>query len=247
MGGPPYSGMLHRMLAESPPSPAPWGAYNLGVFGYSVVQGHKVFKQFASVYEPDVVTIYFGWNDHWWSGQGRPDSSTMAVATGSARAYLISRLQERRLGQMLAGAFLLPRGTTHRATDEADCRRVPEAEYTRVLQELVADIRRLGATPILITAPRGESLAEELVSRGNVTSIEAGLAIHDHYVELTRAVARKLGAPIIDLAGPESPMIPKMFKEDGIHLRHEGNCAVARAIHAKIVEISRKNAVGQVQ
>lgn len=131
MGGPPYSGVLHHLLVERPPAGGQWDAYNMGVFGYSIAQGRKMFQRYARIYEPDIVTIYFGWNDHWWSGLNRPDS-----------------------------------------------------------------------------------------------------------VDLTRAVAQKLNVPVVDLAAPGSPISPGMFKEDGIHLGQEGNHAVARAIHRKLLDLA---------
>jgi hypothetical protein len=38
---------------------------NAGVPGYSSFQGVKLLESEIASYQPDVITVYFGWNDHW--------------------------------------------------------------------------------------------------------------------------------------------------------------------------------------
>jgi len=47
--------------------------FNGGVPGYTSFQGLKYFTNELLSYRPDVVSVCYGWNDHWQSGNGLPD------------------------------------------------------------------------------------------------------------------------------------------------------------------------------
>ncbi|MCX7010065.1 MAG: SGNH/GDSL hydrolase family protein, partial [Kiritimatiellaeota bacterium] len=64
-GHPPYSDRLNILLKKSPPTDNPWESFNTGVYGYSLMQGYRQFLKYGQKFKPDIVTIYFGWNDHW--------------------------------------------------------------------------------------------------------------------------------------------------------------------------------------
>ena len=65
----PYSRWLDKRLREEPPSTThAWEAFNMGTHGYSLVQGAKLFELETADMAPDIVSVYFGWNDHWLSG-----------------------------------------------------------------------------------------------------------------------------------------------------------------------------------
>lgn len=101
IGPPPYSQMLHNLLTNAPPTTNEWEAFNMGVHGYSSVQGFKLFEMRGAALEPDVVTIYFGWNDHWRSGYW-PDSHGMPMELNPAFARISNLLLKKRLGQFFA-------------------------------------------------------------------------------------------------------------------------------------------------
>ncbi|MBU1909259.1 MAG: SGNH/GDSL hydrolase family protein, partial [Verrucomicrobia bacterium] len=64
-GNPPYADFLHERLTNAPPTPQPWEAFNMAVHGYSSEQGLRLFRRQTRYLQPDYVTLYFGWNDHW--------------------------------------------------------------------------------------------------------------------------------------------------------------------------------------
>jgi len=212
-GLPGYPQLLHARLQAEPPTPEGWEALNLGVHGYSVLQGLRLFERWGTQLQPDVVTIYYGWNGHWLSA--RSDRSQMGVKMDAVGGRLYERLSRKRLFMFLS-ALLNP---VHRWRPLHNGRgyRVPPEEYRTVLGQLIDAVQEAGAVPVVITAPR-RGLTEELVRKCYAQSVAQAEQIHDQYVELTRDEARRRGAVLLDLAalfaGPECD---RYFAPDGIH------------------------------
>jgi len=212
-GHPGYSQYLHERLTNSPPTPQTWEAFNMGVHGYSSMQGLKLFQTRGKLLKPDIVTIWFGWNDHWMCD--KTDREKMAIETGVLTGPIMEALHRKRLYMFLVRA-LKPVRHQLRKNGERPFR-APPAEYQATLKMLVQETRKAGAIPILLTAPR-RSLTETLVAKGFVISPEEGQRIHDQYADMTRAVARDTQAFLLDLAaifaGKECD---SYFARDGIH------------------------------
>jgi len=211
-GRPGYSQYLHERLTNNPPTHQPWEAFNMGVHGYSSMQGLKLFQTRGKFLKPDIVTIWFGWNDHWMSD--KTDREKMAIETGALSGPIMEALHRKRLYMFLVWAL---KPVRHPLQTSERPFRVPPAEYQSTLELLVREVRKAGAIPILITAPR-RSLSEALVAKGFVNSPEEGQQIHDHYADITRDTARKTDAFLLDLAailaGKECD---PHFAGDGIH------------------------------
>lgn len=214
-GHPGYSQYLHARLTNSPPTRQTWEAFNMGVHGYSSAQGLKLFQMRTKFLKPDIVTIYYGWNDHWMNA--KTDREQMAVEVGGALGRVVQALQHKHLFVFLVWALNPPR-RAHPAGERPF--RVPPEEYRVTLEMLVRQIRESGAIPVLITAPR-RSLTENLVHKGFANSAEEAQQTHDQYVAITREVARDTRAYLLDLAmlfaGKESD---GLFDNDGIHFDH---------------------------
>ena len=240
-----YSEMLHEMLQESAPTTNRWEAFNMGVHGYSAVLGRKLFQMRGRELAPDVVTIYFGWNDHWQSGYW-PDSHGIPLEIKSSQVGAIKRLFKKRIVQFLAYIVSpknLPvsiRGkvTLKHSLEFGKCLRVPPAEFRATLVSFVAEIRAGGAIPMLITAPRAARLTHLLVAQGQAASVEEAMRLHDQYVGITRDVARSEKAPLVDLAGDLKPEdAARFFGADGIHLTLDGRHWVAEKILAALAAL----------
>jgi lysophospholipase L1-like esterase len=232
-GEPPYSDRLHAMLQKQPPTPEPWEAFNLGVFGYSIEQGYRQFQKVGSNLQADVVTIYFGWNDHWL--YDKPDRLRLATRLSPAQARVARILQSTRLFGWLA----------RRIKQNAPARpvgargfRVPPEHYTETLSNLVTAIRAVGALPLTITGARRE-LTEALVKTGHADDPDEAEQAHDQYLELTRSLAGQLDVPVLDLArdfaGPE---YDAYFSRDGIHFERDGLQAIAQRLHARLKDLA---------
>ena len=157
-GLPGYPQYLHAKLQAEPPTPEHWEALNLGVHGYSSLQGLRLFQRMAPQLSPDVVTIYFGWNDHWLSEKS--DCSSLALKMGPRLGQLLRLLEKKRCMQFLIWALNPTLRGMHAHTGRVY--RVPPEDYRATLTQFVKAIRAAGAVPVLITAPR-RCLAEALV------------------------------------------------------------------------------------
>lgn len=229
-GHPPYSQLLHNLLAAAPPTSNRWEAFNMAVYGYSSAQGLKVFKNQARQLQPDIVTLYYGWNDHWLEMQ--TDRNRMAMKVSRWHGKLYNILKNKRCFMLLFNMFA--NGHQGRAVRETAGFRVPPGEYAAILTEFVKDIRAAGARPLLITAPR----REVGVNRNKFPEAMAKIdfnAVHDEYAELTRQVAVQTRADLLDLhAMGAAPEFDPYFSDDGIHFRQQGLQYIAEAIYHKL-------------
>jgi lysophospholipase L1-like esterase len=235
-GSPPYSGFLNTLLTNAPPTAERWEAFNMAVHGYSSVQGLRLFQLKGPALHPDVVTLYYGWNDHWQGGR-LPDVLRMAVRSNRFRAAVLRLLGNKRFGQLLL-KHLAPRAGPAQS-QKYDGYRVPREDYRSTLAEFVAEIRAAGAVPILITAPRARALTPALVKNKQAISMEQVTGAHDDYADITREVAASLNVPLLDLHrmmdGEESA---PLFEPDGIHLVKDGRRLIARELYARLREVA---------
>ena len=235
-GPPPYSGFLHERLQAEPLSTNKWEAFNMGVHGYSTAQGLRLFQRRTRTLEPDYVTVFFGWNDHWRGAQ--PDHLRMRVKMSPWKGALMQKLRNKKFYQYLSN---LRTPSQELIQDEDDYfLRVPQEYYRHNLVSFVREIRALKATPILVTAPRAKVLTKLLVKNRQVASLDDAYRLHDEYVEITRAVAREMGVPLLDLAmilgGPESA---ELFSRDGIHFHSDGLERIGDELYGLLDELVR--------
>jgi lysophospholipase L1-like esterase len=225
-GVPTYAGYLHeRLNAEEP---GRWDAFNMGVHGYSTSQGLRLFQNQTVAYRPDFVTVFFGWNDHWRARA--EDSRRMARRAAPWQAPLIQALRKKRFFQ-----YIVEQRTPKYENvldDDTFVLRVPPEEYRLNLRRFADEVRRIGATPIFIAAPRGPTLTPSLVRNRQAASIESALRLHDEYLEILYAVAAEKGVPVVDLPRRlPAERRKEIFSEDGIHFRQTGLAWVAEEIH----------------
>lgn len=227
-GWPTYAGMLHARLTNAPPDGRSWEAFNMAVHGYCVVQGRRLFQLQGAALAPDYVFLYYGWNDHWLSRM--PVSRELAIAGDPARVRLFEIMRRKPLGQLL---IKLGQDTSRDLQSSVPSLRVPEEEYRATLAAFAADIRSAGAVPVIMTAPRAERLAQDLVRGGNARSVEEAAILHDRYVAITREVAKEKGIALLDLAALFAGNAGAgLFQRDGVHLTGAGLERVAGELHA---------------
>lgn len=241
-GIPPYSGFLHERLRRDPPTAHPWESFNMAVHGYSSTQGLRLFQRRTRDLEPDVVTLYYGWNDHWLAT--KPDSTVMGLSMSAAGAYVFERLRNRRFFQFLIHLLNPVRGIAR--TDEGMTLRVPPAEYAWNLREFIREIRAVGAVPILITAPRDRQLTPLLIQNRQTKDLEEAMRLHDAYVEITRQVGREEDVRVMDLAEAFSaPAAAPLFADDGIHLTRDGRIRIAGMLHSTLHDLAAAGAFAE--
>lgn len=232
-GNPPYADFLHERLTNAPPTPRPWEAFNMAVHGYSTEHGLRLFRRQTKYLQPDYVTLYFGWNDHW--RDDLTDRLKLARRAGPISGRIQKLLNRSRLYQ-----FVVSRAAK-RPKPDADnyVLRVPPDEYRQNLDTLVREIRAVGATPILVTAPRASVLTPLLVANRQVARIEDAYRLHDQYAELTREIAAETGAPLLDLEKIfREEKQDALFSDDGIHQVKDGRRRIAEEMHKLLYRIN---------
>jgi lysophospholipase L1-like esterase len=202
---------------------------NLGVSGWSTYQGLQQMKKDVVAMDPDVVTIFFGWNDHW-KGFGLADK--VAANLNSSRLY---HLQELRLVQLLGKVVVAFQAEQVLALGTgAGQKRVALPDFRSNLEEMVDVARAHGIKPVLLTAPTTHKRSEApgYLKKRWLDDLSTLVPLHRSYVKVVRDVARDKGVFLCDLAlafdtMPRDEALTYM-KEDGIHFTPEGGVKVRR-------------------
>jgi lysophospholipase L1-like esterase len=207
----------------------------LGVAGWSTVQGLAQVRRDIVPLAPRIVTIYFGWNDHW-VALGPPDDE---ARPGPLKFWLSQHV---RLYQMFI------KGKLGQAARNLATRpnRVSLERYHTNLTSMAHDITSFGGRPVFITAPSSHVAGQEPVylAQRHVRSLGELVPLHQAYVNETRTAAAESGAMLCDavdafdhLPAPASTY----FMKDGIHLSDEGNRQMAAVVSGCIVRAAQKH------
>ncbi len=184
----------------------------LGTAGWSTHQGLRQLERDVVGLRPALVTVYFGWNDHW-MGFGIEDAEV-----GELRSPLVSLLEGSRVFQlgMKAGIVVAQGGRSQPL-------RVPPSAFRDNLRQIVATAAAHGITAVLLTAPTSHLRGHEprhLWLR-HVEDLDQVIPLHQQYVAIVREVAAETGAPLCDLerdfAALPHPERVASFELDGIH------------------------------
>jgi lysophospholipase L1-like esterase len=208
---------------------------NAGVASYSSFQGLQRLKHAVLAYRPDVLTVFFGWNDHWITGT--PDSE--AKPRSEWEAALANLLDHLRVYQ--AGAYTLAAlragiaGGPRKNAGELVLR-VDLDDYEENLSEILDVARGSGMRVLFITAP------QEIRGWNNPDLLplptERVVELHARYNDVVRKVARESGADLVDLAALVEAQPPRsVIAADGIHFSPAGCRFVARVVAAKLAEL----------
>jgi lysophospholipase L1-like esterase len=191
----------------------------LGVAGWSSEQGLAQLRRDILPLHPSVVTVYFGWNDHW-VALGPED----ADAHVNRASFWMS--QHSRLWQLLTKArFAAAPPLAGRPN------RVPLDRYVANLETMVRISNNAGIRVVLITAPAGHEQGREpeYLANRHVRTLSDVVPLHQAYVEGTRRAGRETGAVVCDAAAALNASSDReaYFEKDGIHLKVPGNRALA--------------------
>jgi lysophospholipase L1-like esterase len=226
-----YPALTLQLLKDREPALAT--GVKLGVAGFSTVQGLSQLRRDVLPLHPHVVTIYFGWNDHW-RALGPADAEARLTAVG----WWLS--QHTRFYQLWMKARLVaaPNDLAKRPI------RVPLKVYEANLHEMARLINAAGGVAVLITAPSGHERGHEpsYLARQHMAQLSELVPLHATYVEATRRAATERGARLCDAAkafetlpGPRS----RYFQKDGVHLSVEGDERLADLVASCIAEPRR--------
>jgi lysophospholipase L1-like esterase len=197
------------------------GGVPVGVSGWSSEQGRAQLIRDVLPLHPRVVTLYFGWNDHWMA-LGPPDSKIhppLFPDSWSDRSRLVQFVEHLWFGRPPTATGRLPN-------------RVSPARYEENLSAMIRLAHEAGAQPVLITAPSNHVQGHEppyLLER-HLRRLEDLVPLHREYVELTRRAGQTGHAVVCDAATAFEKLpapTERYFRRDGIHLTEEGDGALA--------------------
>jgi len=238
MGDPPYATVLRERLSERLGTEVE--VLNAGIIGYSTEQGAARLERDVLPYRPDLVTLYFGWNDHWFMNR----VSDEAIERAESRSWgWVDSVGWSRVVQLgLYGAYSWHERRAWQLNRQPYVARVSLDRYQSNLKRMIASIRRASGRPRLVTA--ATNMTEEtpatdftcLKDMGH-TGFDTPKALHDAYVEATRAVARETRTPLFD-AAVRLDGNSALFMSDHIHFTAEGIAAFADYMADAIVDPS---------
>jgi lysophospholipase L1-like esterase len=212
-----------RLVHERRPR-ARWRGLTLGTAGWTTYQGRVQLVRDVLPVRPRIVTIGFGWNDHWLAF-GRPDDQlARLLALGG------SRWGDLRLVQLAEKAAL-------GGGEPTAGPRVPLPAFRDNLEAMVRAARRAGVVPVLLTAPSSHQRgAEPQYLRGRfVGKLEDLVPLHESYVAAVREVAAGERAALCDLqasfAAMPRPRRRASFLRDGIHPNERGTGRFAELVY----------------
>lgn len=223
-----YQSFLKRFIVPPTEGPPPRFA-TLAVPGWSSHQALEAFKRDGARFQPKIVSILLGWNDHWISS-GIEDKDVAAV-----NRPLMKSIRSLRVVQLVQGARI----SLRKKDGPWPPNRVSRSDFRSNLVGMVRLAKRRGAEPLLITAPSSHQKGREpaFLAGRHLRNLADLTDIHREYKEVVREVSRSEGVALCDLFG-QFERLPnwrdekkRYFRDDGIHMRQEGYKQVARLLY----------------
>lgn len=231
----PYPRLLEIMLNETSPG-LTCEVINAGVPGYTTIDGIYWLMEGLLDFSPDLVTVLYGWNDHWQTN--RPNYET---AKGNARFITINDLLNKLDSyRFLSRIIYTIKWRQLKKEVQKDFREfrldVVPAEYKMNLENIIYRVRDSGAHVLLMTSPSGlvgGNIPQYLLKSGAVRNLDTLPLIHETYNEVVRETAREQNTLFLDLAalfeGRENDYFTNRYI-DPIHPNSRGYQRIAREL-----------------
>jgi lysophospholipase L1-like esterase len=225
---------LQAAQAEIPGAPE-LSIANLGCSGWSSYQGRLQLEHDVIGIAPDVITIFYGWNDHW-IGFGIEDKD----AATYSRSVLIP-LEKLRVVQFVTQFVVSLQAEGERELGAgARPERVSLPDFRDNLETMVDTARANGISPVLVTAPTTHEKGNEpefLLER-HLNSLDDLIPLHQAYARVVREVAAERDVPLCDLEAIFAKLpreeVRTYIVDDGIHFTPAGGRKVGRYLHATL-------------
>lgn len=248
----PYPQRLERLAAERV-GPGRVEVLNAGVPGYNSFQGILLLRSKLRGLDPDLVTVRYGWNDHFISGpievtssyRERDGALALAVEDLLLRTalYPFTRRLAFELHALRAGPESQPTLPSEWTPS------VPLEDYRRNLRRIVELGREQGARVWLLTSPHAFVTAElqgrhdelpmsvtNLLQFNALPSFERLIEIHEAYNDATRAVGAELSVPVVDMDAVYRAHAsePLFLPTDVPHPTQQGHALEAEALYERL-------------
>ncbi|MBD3219203.1 MAG: hypothetical protein GF310_13085, partial [candidate division Zixibacteria bacterium] len=203
---------------------------NLGVPGYTSHQGLVLLKEKVLDFEPDLITLSFGWNDIWGAGRGITDKeqeilSPFVVWLQNTLAYLETyKLMK----------YLLLELTEEKGLESFNIRnpqyRVSQEDYGYNLSQIERIARDNGIIPIFMTSPKPDTRI--YFGPQAESQLENLFQIHEEYNDVIRELRDEERFWVVPLATyfKNQPGFFDPRLEDYIHYNEAGHEYVASII-----------------
>ncbi len=205
----PYPGMLREMLGDK------IEVLTAAVPGYSSHQGLAWLRSQLLAGKPDLVVVYFGWNDHW-RATGMTDRD-YAASFSPGRPRVLALLRRRPATPPL---------------------RVPADDYRANLTAIAAEVAAAGGRVLFVRAPHNltPEARGRLVQTGYILAADDPAALHRGHLQILDDVSAATGAAVLDAEAvfARTPADGPLLHRDGIHLTAAGHRLMA-AILAEVV------------
>lgn len=204
-------------------------AVTLAVSGYSSYQGRILAEDYVPRLEPDIVLVYFGWNDHWRAyGQVDSEKKLRPSELGPLRSIVMN-------SRAFQFCFWLAEKIAGGRRDLLESARVPPDEYRENLMAIRTVCDKRGVPAVFITAPTSHyklGVPDHLVEQKFIPDEESVMAIHRRYNSIAREIASHSNAFLLDLEKKFASIADqeKIFNKDGIHFTDSGLALVAAEI-----------------
>ena len=204
---------------------------NMGIGGWTTFQGLQQLKRDVLPMQPRVITIYYGWNDHWCTfGAEDRDLATFHVRHPILLNKTVSRLRVVQLVNKMLFSKVMG-GQTYSQ------QRVPLADFRANLLDMVRLARAHGSAPVLLTAPSSHQVDHEpeYLRERWLKDLHQLVPLHNAYVQTVRDVAAAEQVPLVDLFKLFKELPPAeqaaSFQTDGIHLTETGDRHIAKFLY----------------
>lgn len=199
----------------------------LAISGYSSHQGRVAAERYGRDLQPDLVFVYFGWNDHWRAWGAVDATKEVEVPETGWSRWAAGLYNESRF---LQGARrLLDASLGGGRSGQLGALRVPKEHYERNLRAIHSLFSEAGVPVVFVTAASSHArlgVDPRLIEIGQVPTAEFGIRIHREYNRIVRRVAAATGAGLLDLAKEfgryDDATLRAVFVDDGIHFTPEG-------------------------
>jgi lysophospholipase L1-like esterase len=211
--------------------------------GYTSFQGLRRLQDVWK-WQPDLLLVYFGWNDHWNALNGCADSQ---LTSQQPIEWLYPQIRRLHIYWLLTR--LCQPDQTPRRIGNVRTPRVPLNEYRENLCKIITEADQRGCQTVLLTAPtafeqqRLPAWAYSFFAQfyemttGEISDIPRN---HEQYNEIVRQVAAQRSTVIVDVAAEWKPEASSSrFRSDCIHLTEQGHAEVARAVFNRCKQMRR--------
>jgi len=199
---------------------------NAGVTGYSSLQGLRFLRRDVLDWEPDVLVVSYGWNDHWAGAQDIADKDQRLPPQWALDVQnFLSRTRTYRWLKYLI--FSIKKPPPAEFSRSQPVYRVAPEDFQQNLTAIITEATARGIEVILLTLPIAQRPGVEY----------AGLyEFHERYNQIIRSFADTHGVQVID-AADRFEHIQGLFDDPEHDLKHfnvYGHKEIARMIADKL-------------